>query len=165
MQALVTASERYHTPNAKRLLEALSGIIFLGCPHPKYEQRESWPYLSLLLKTVSRLPKLVLAKAELESNVLENSCRKFEEADFRVDVISAYETIETRIRSSLWRSQKSVVRKHPGTTSSQMFLLTKVVGRLGTSLDVSATRNPYSCSKRPLQYLSFPSGRYNFPEN
>jgi hypothetical protein len=117
MQALVTASEPYHTPNAKRLLKGLSGIIFLGCPHPKYEQRESWPYLSLLLKTVSRLPKLVLAKAELESNVLENSCRKFEEADFRVDVISAYETIETRIRTSLWRSQKSVVRKHPVTTS------------------------------------------------
>jgi hypothetical protein len=117
VQALVKASQQYYVPNVQRLLEALSGIVFLGCPHPSPGRPESWPFLGYLLKTISRLPKLVLVEAELEMGVLVNTCSDFEEAGFEVEVISAYETIETQIRTSLWRSRKSVVRKNSRITS------------------------------------------------
>ena len=75
-----------------RFLNLVSGIVFLGTPHITYQNKESWPSVTDLLRYVSKFPKAVLSQAELETNSLADTCREFEDIGMSFPVISTYET-------------------------------------------------------------------------
>jgi hypothetical protein len=102
-------------------MDNVSGIAFLGCPHVTYQNKEFWSSLDSLLKYASRLPKIVLAQAELEISVLAEVCQEFEQANIDVPIISAYETMESHLSASIWRSGKSVVNTISCSLTTFMF--------------------------------------------
>lgn len=95
----------------RRLLDITSGLVFLGCPHISLGGTESKAIK--LLRFVTRLPKVVLAQAELNISVVANLCQQFEHRVglMTVPVISAYETLESHLKSNLLVTQRSVVSK------------------------------------------------------
>jgi hypothetical protein len=101
--------ERYFDPVHQKLINLLSGVVFLGTPHPTYKNEKRWPYLGLILRSKSKFPKVVLAQAELEAAIVANVSQKFEEIGLEIPIISVYEQRKTKIGEGLFRSTTELV--------------------------------------------------------
>jgi hypothetical protein len=101
-----------YNPTFQRLLDVHSGIVFLGTPHPTYENRTNWPVLSHILRATVKLPKASLEQAETEAAIIANVSFKFEEAGIEVPILTAYETKPTKINSGMLSPRKMVVSSH-----------------------------------------------------
>jgi hypothetical protein len=149
---------------SQRLMDIISGIVFLGCPHVTYDNKDLWPCLSSLLKYVSRLPRIVLAQAELEVSVLADVCQGFEQSDINVPIISAYETMKTRLPARVWQPQKSLVGQilfHSMNIILFAFLMNPA-GQSGTRYDRSEIRIDISCGSRSRHYMPSPEEQRYF---
>lgn len=83
--------------------------MFLGTPHFNLMQKQSLPFVIRLLRHTSKLPKVDLSRAELEVQKLADLCSDFDMLDFNLPIISAYETIESRLRKSFGRPRNEIL--------------------------------------------------------
>ena len=90
------------------IIELISGVVFLATPHFTKSDEESAKALSTVLRTdLSLTSKQPFTKLNLSS--LVNTSLHFEELRMQIPVLSGFETVETKLRSSFWVSRKAIV--------------------------------------------------------
>lgn len=109
-QALCIARERYY--NFRSIIDAISGVVFLGTPHSLGDEKLESNILDLLLRSQQRiLPKHAFVKTD--NAALIDLSRQFEVVNLQIPVISVYEGRETKIHDSLFarfrKSRQSIV--------------------------------------------------------
>lgn len=93
-QALYLAQQRY-----PMIINALSGVIFLGSPHLTTTDDERWENWQLLLKLYRKdVSKSVLRIEDIQ--ILASVCGKFNALNLRIPVLSVYEQRKTKIRDA-----------------------------------------------------------------
>lgn len=98
----------YHgdqSPACQNLRELHQGTVLFGTPHPTFANRDLWENLRLTLRhTVKELSRLQYIKAELKNAQVATVSENFQERLRDVSVITAYETLPTRLQKGLtWR--------------------------------------------------------------
>jgi len=106
---MCTLGGRYYDKAFDPLRTGLAGLVFLGTPHTTKTWRDNWGSLSLILRDFFRLSGHTLTEAEHESATVVNTSEKFEESASDIPILSVYETKETKIGDSLFRSKKILV--------------------------------------------------------
>lgn len=76
----------------------VSGIVFLGCPHPGSDHPDNCRKLSFLLQEATRLSKRVVDSANSSIATVVNIAKNFEESDTAVDILSIYEGKPTKTK-------------------------------------------------------------------
>jgi len=88
----------------KLIMELHAGTIFLGTPHPTYNERSRWTALSLLLQHSLKLPKHIILQTENNAAAMANISLKFEEAGILARVLSLFETQPSKVSSGKLRT-------------------------------------------------------------
>ncbi|KAL8305078.1 hypothetical protein RB598_003018 [Gaeumannomyces tritici] len=89
--------------NYRNLLRALAGVILLGTPHSGTESRDKWQNATVMLSKKSKR----LSSDDLTR--LSKSSLLFEQAAVTVPILSVYETKETKVKSRLWITKKTLI--------------------------------------------------------
>ena len=101
--------ERYYEDLFQKIISTLSGVIFLGSPHPTYDKVREWDKLSLILKACTKISKKQIDRAARKMATIANVSRKYELARTPIHVLSVYETRPTRVGSELFSSKREIV--------------------------------------------------------
>ncbi|KAF2969761.1 hypothetical protein GQX73_g3870 [Xylaria multiplex] len=84
----------------RTLLRALAGVVFLGTPHSKAEDRGKWQNASLAVAKASRK---IRSMSDEDLAALARSSLRFEQASVGVPILSIHETKETKVKLfKLW---------------------------------------------------------------
>lgn len=105
-KALARLTERYFDPAAQRVSGQLAHAVFIGCPHPTTANAEQWPLLGYVLRSDRKADNKAVKTATEETGIVSSLCVKFQESGIQCPVLTTYETRPTKIRLSLWRSEK-----------------------------------------------------------
>ncbi|KAK3326193.1 hypothetical protein B0H66DRAFT_600329 [Apodospora peruviana] len=108
-KALARLTERYFDPAAQRVSGQLAQVVFIGCPHPTTANAEEWPLLGHVLRSDRNADNRAVKTATEETGIVRSLCVKFHESGIQCPVLTTYETRPTKIRLSLWRSEKRLL--------------------------------------------------------
>lgn len=97
--ATPTLSGSEPRPRNKDVLRLISGVIFFGTPHVRNNDSKNWHRLTNLLKFTGVLPSRFLASSEREARTAVFTCDEFERSRVEMQVISIYETKNTKIKT------------------------------------------------------------------
>jgi hypothetical protein len=123
LQAVGLLHDRFYDPSSQRIINALSGYVFLGCPHAVYNRPQEWDRLVYLLKLASK-GSYKKAKDSDEIASVSNVSLKFEEAGFETPVLSIFEMEESKLKEDLFKTWKGVVSNNSESLKGR--LLTRV---------------------------------------
>ena len=98
-------------PENQQLLNLVSGLVFLGTPHPTWSRRQDWSLLSPNLKFSLNVSSTLLAQAEMEANAAASISQKFQECGIEAPVISAFEQRKTKVRGGWAPFRKKLVSR------------------------------------------------------
>jgi hypothetical protein len=94
------------------LSDSLLGIVFLGTPHITAANERASQAFSRILRSDPRSPsKRTVSQKDLSSLAVVGL--QFEELNLQIPILSAYETLETKLSAPLWFSKKAVVLYYP----------------------------------------------------
>jgi hypothetical protein len=110
VKAIGVIYEQYHNPTFDRLIRTFAAIVFLGCPHPTFDEPQQWAKVSLILKANPCLPKVAIEQAGNNVAEIANISKAFDESNHDIDIISAFEGKPTRIRRAVLK--RHFVRVH-----------------------------------------------------
>lgn len=108
-RALSMLYARFQNATFDRLIGALAGIVFLGCPNPTYERPQDWSKLNQLLRATTKLSKHVLETASGEISVPARISQSFLTTRTTVPVISAVENHASKVGSAFIASKRQVL--------------------------------------------------------
>ncbi|KAJ6043169.1 uncharacterized protein N7446_001365 [Penicillium canescens] len=115
-------NERFYDPSLSGFLKAVSGLVFLGTPHPTFIKEPAQNRLDNILSSISRLSKKTLENIAKEAATVCNVSLKFEEVYFRHSIITAYEGQPTKFRiGSLASSRKETLVNRALAATSMSF--------------------------------------------
>lgn len=90
------------------LNRALAGLIFLGTPHSISEEEKTWQNATYAIRPARAVRK----KGQIgqdNARMLGNVSLRFEQSMSAVPVLAIYETLPTKIRYTLFSSDKMIV--------------------------------------------------------
>ena len=110
-KALTRLSQRDYDPAARRLLDKLSLVIIIGCPHPTINHRERWSLLDYVLRYDRKFNSKLLKAAAEEAGIVANLCSNFREAGIHCQVLTTFESQPMTLSygPNLVRSEKRLV--------------------------------------------------------
>ncbi|OQU94534.1 Tetratricopeptide repeat-containing protein [Cladophialophora immunda] len=91
------------------IIARLAGIVFLGAPHPTFENSQLWSKLPLLLRSSTRLPKSVIGSSIALVSTIARICQSFDEVVPEVPVLSVYEGKATKLPSAFLNSKREIL--------------------------------------------------------
>ena len=112
-QALTKLSQRDYVPAARQLLEKLSQLVLISCPHPTVSTRESWPRLDHILRHDRGYSSKVLKAGAEEAGIAANLCSNFLEAGIRCPVLTTFACQPVTLRHGLKTEKRVVSVKSP----------------------------------------------------
>lgn len=119
-RAVSIVHERYYDNILRTLNATIQGLAFIGTPHPLYGKPGHIDKLDSLLSASLSVSRVGLAQIREEVGLMWNMSSKFEQAQFKHVVISAYELLPTQFKTSLVRNRREVlVDEAFATTSTQ----------------------------------------------
>lgn len=93
--------EQYHNPIFDRLIRIFTAIVFLGCPHPTFDEAQRWEKVPLILRANPSLPKGAADQASKNVAAIANISKAFDESNHDIEIISAFESRPTRVGRAL----------------------------------------------------------------
>lgn len=97
----------------ERLVLGLSGIVFLGSPHPRLERKEDSRKLGLLLKYSTTLSKSTIETSEQTLTAVTSVSESFDNTKTNVPILSVYEGKGTRVARSRFSRKREIVSRDP----------------------------------------------------
>lgn len=90
----------------RRIIDAISGGVFLGSPHIVSDLDQLKTILNLLLQYLHKGKGRTISSDE-DAQYIFSVCREFERVNLSVPVVSVYESRETPVRQSRFKFLKS----------------------------------------------------------
>ncbi|KAG8629024.1 hypothetical protein KVT40_002889 [Elsinoe batatas] len=118
-KALVGLHESLSNSALRPVLEAESGIVFLGTPHIEYEEKDSWEQLAIPLQSIPNISKQIVSRAVAEAAIAAGLSSRFTQAGIEVPILSIYERSKNGFARRL-----SMRKKRPITAELAQTLLT-----------------------------------------
>ena len=91
------------------VIEVISGIVFLGTPHLPLNAAPSPNIMDLILRLHQRTSPRKHALTVNDNAFLARCCQDFELLGIQVPVVSAYETVESRVHQGIFKTQRVIV--------------------------------------------------------
>ena len=73
---LATLAEPYFDATAQQVLDRISHVIFVGCPHPTDTNRDQWPMLAHVLRHDRKADDKTIKTAMEEVPIAVSMCTK-----------------------------------------------------------------------------------------
>ncbi|MCJ1405467.1 hypothetical protein MMC11_008695, partial [Xylographa trunciseda] len=93
---------------SQKLLNVISGVVFVGTPHLKQSDENAWQRLATVLRVhLKNVTKKTIPKEDLSR--LSLSAQRFEGLGLNIPILSGFETQETKLRGGLLTSRKAAI--------------------------------------------------------
>jgi hypothetical protein len=93
----------------RKLLDVISGVVFVGTPHLNRSDDDTWQRLATIFRVhLKNVTKKTLPKEDLSR--LSLSAQRFEGLALSIPILSGFETQETRLRGGIWTKKAAIVR-------------------------------------------------------
>lgn len=101
--------EHFYEPSHEALIHLLSGVLFLGCPHPTFDKPQEWAKLAFILKATTKLSKKTIDRSAGQVSAVANISKEFDDSGTTFPILSAFEGRATKIGGNFVSSKKEQV--------------------------------------------------------
>jgi hypothetical protein len=108
LQAIEVLYTQYYEPKLDRLIRILSGFVFLGSPHPSFENPHEWTKLPIYLRAKTKLSKHAIDRNASQVSAVARISEMFKELAATLPVLTIVETKPTNIGSTFISSKRLV---------------------------------------------------------
>lgn len=109
IKAIGVLYEQFYETSHEALIRLLSGVLFLGCPHPTFDKPQEWAKLASILKATTKLSKKTIDRSAGQVSAVANISKKFDDSGTAFPILSAFEGRATKIGGNLVSSKKEQV--------------------------------------------------------
>ena len=92
----------------RKLLDVISGVVFVGTPHLNQSDEDAWQRLATVFRVhLKNVTKKTIPKEDLSR--LSLSAQRFEGLGLNIPILSGFETQETKLRGGRLVSRKAAI--------------------------------------------------------